>query len=70
MLPFKTSFEAQKIFETPKLKKKDQIANILASSDCRTVIYSLLDPSHRDASNGGKIMFLTLIDGEIFLRNV
>ena len=66
MLPFKTSFETLKIFETPKLKKMDEIANISASSDRRNMIYSSLDSSHWDASNGGKIMILASIDNEIF----
>ena len=70
VLPFKTSFEALKIFETPKLKKMDEIANISASSDRRNMIYSSLDSPHRGASNGGKITILALIDDEILLKNV
>ena len=32
-LPFKTSFEALKFFETPKLQKNDKNVNISSSSD-------------------------------------
>ena len=66
VLPFKTSFETLKIFETPKLKKIHEITNISASSDRRNMIYSSLDSPHRGASNGGKIMILASIDDEIF----
>ena len=65
-LPFKTSFEALKFFETPKLQKNDKNVNISSSSDCKRTNDGSLESHQWGASNGGKIKSLESIDGEIF----
>ena len=42
------------------------LLNISGSSDRRCIILLPLESPHRGESNGGKIMFLGAIDGEIF----
>ena len=44
---------------------RNKIADISVPSDRILTINSLLDSSHRDASNGGKFKSLASIDGEI-----
>ncbi|EXX65943.1 hypothetical protein RirG_128500 [Rhizophagus irregularis DAOM 197198w] len=58
-----------------EIKKKCEKTNIRLSSDRTRTSHSSLESSHRDASNGGKIMSLASIDheiahGECFLKNL
>src|SRR5947208_3320574 len=75
-----TNAEIPNICRNPKLKlypifkKKCEKTNTRAFSDHTKTSHSSLESSHRDASNGGKIMSLAPIDrsithGECFLKN-
>src|SRR2546423_10419986 len=64
-LPFKTSFEALKFFETPKLQKNDKNVNISSSSDRKRMNNGSLETPQLDAWNGGKFNAVAYILGEV-----
>ena len=64
-MPFKTSFEALKFFETPKLQKNDKNVNISSSSDRKRTNDGSLESSQWGTSNDGKIKSLASVDDEI-----